>query len=138
VTPSLPGLLAALVWLLFCVRWFDVAAAWRPAWLSAIPVLPLGVALAFAVAALVHRHRRHWAFVPAGAPRRELGLMMALAVAFRLPMVMTAAAGYTSADGSLSGNVALRIRDGLSHLVFVPNVPYSGSLKSHLAAALEP
>ena len=39
-------------------------------------------------------------------------------------------------DGALSGIVALRIREGLEHFVFVPHVPYSGSLKSHLAAAL--
>lgn len=51
-------------------------------------------------------------------------------------MAWTAAAGYTSADGSLSGVVALRAREGIAHLVFVPSVPYSGSLKSHLTAAL--
>ena len=32
--------------------------------------------------------------------------------------------------------VALRLRDGIDRLVFVPHVPYSGSLKSHLTAPL--
>ena len=39
-------------------------------------------------------------------------------------------------DGALSGIVALHVRDGVERLVFVPHVPYSGSLKSHLTAPL--
>ena len=29
------GALAALVWALLCVRWFDAGSPWRPAWLAA-------------------------------------------------------------------------------------------------------
>ena len=61
---------------------------------------------------------------------------MGLAILFRLPLAMQGAAGYTTSDGALSGIVALRLGQGIEHLVFVPHVPYSGSLKSHLTAAL--
>jgi hypothetical protein len=128
---------AAVVWTLFCVRWFDVAAAWRPTWLQATPPWLLGLLLAAALAPLLaSAHRELCPPVAVGAAVQDLWLMAALGVAFRLPMAWTAAAGYTSADGSLSGVVALRVREGLQHLVFVPSVPYSGSLKSHLTAAL--
>jgi len=59
-----------------------------------------------------------------------------MTVLFRLPLVWQGAAGYVTPDGALSGIVALHVRDGLDHLVFVPHVPYSGSLKSHLTAPL--
>src|SRR6185295_1997595 len=36
----------------------------------------------------------------------------------------------------LSGIVAIHLREGIERLVFVPHVPYSGSLKSHLTAPL--
>jgi hypothetical protein len=39
-------------------------------------------------------------------------------------------------DGALSGLMTLDVRDGRAHEVFVPHVPYSGSLKAHLAAPL--
>jgi hypothetical protein len=55
---------------------------------------------------------------------------------FRLPLIWQGAAGYVTPDGALSGIVALHVRDGIDHLVFVPHVPYSGSLKSHLTAPL--
>ena len=44
--------------------------------------------------------------------------------------------GLPTADGSLSGIVALHAPDGIAHHVFVPSVAYSGSLKSHLTALL--
>jgi hypothetical protein len=72
----------------------------------------------------------------ATSSRSGLALVTALALGFRLPLAWNGGAGYVTADGALSGIVALRIREGVEHLVFVPNVPYSGSLKSHLAAAL--
>ena len=79
------------------------------------------------------RWRRWW---PPTSPAR-LGLAVAArAVPSACPLAWHGAAGYVTADGALSGIVALRLRDGLDHLVFVPHVPYSGSLKSHLAAPL--
>jgi hypothetical protein len=63
-------------------------------------------------------------------------LVLALAALFRLPVAWSGAAGAVTPDGALSGIVALHVRDGVDHLVFVPHVPYSGSLKSHLAAPL--
>ena len=63
-------------------------------------------------------------------------LVLALAALFRLPVAWSGAAGAVTPDGALSGIVALHVRDGVDHLVFVPHVPYSGSLKSHLAAPI--
>ena len=130
------GLAAAGAWVLFCVRWFDVAAPWRPAWMAALPPWLLALALAVAMAPLVRRHGQALVALPAGASAREMSLAVALAVFFRVPIAWSAAIGYTTPDGSLSGIVAWRLREGIEHLVFVPGVPYSGSLKSHLAAAL--
>lgn len=109
------------------MRWFDAGAAFRPAWLAAVPPVLIAAALAAALAA-----------VRPPAPRldRELLLIVALAVLFRLPFVLQGAAGAVTPDGALSGIVALHARDGVEHLVFVPHVPYSGSLKSHLTAPL--
>jgi hypothetical protein len=63
-------------------------------------------------------------------------LLLALALFFRLPVVVRGAAAAVTPDGALSGILALHARDGVEHLVFVPQVPYSGSLKSHLTAPL--
>jgi hypothetical protein len=68
--------------------------------------------------------------------RRTQWLLIALTVLFRLPLAWQGAAGYVTPDGALSGIVALHARDGVAHHVFVPHVPYSGSLKSHLTAPL--
>ena len=62
--------------------------------------------------------------------------MLALAFFFRLPVVVGGAGAAVTADGALSGIVALHLLDGSERLVFVPQVPYSGSLKSHLTAPL--
>ncbi len=51
-------------------------------------------------------------------------------------MAWLASAGYVTSDGALSGIVALRVLTGREHFVFVPAVPYSGSLKAHLTAPL--
>ena len=69
-------------------------------------------------------------------PRGGALLVVVLAFFFRLPLAWQGAAGYTTPDGALSGIVALHARDGVAHHVFVPRVPYSGSLKSHLTAPL--
>jgi hypothetical protein len=138
--PALAGALAALLWALLCVRWFDVSAAWRPAWLAALPTaLVLALFLA-ALSAWLHGRRATLRGAPlAGA---GLALVLALAFFFRLPVLAGGAGVAVTADGALSGIVALHLRSGAEHLVFVPQVPYSGSLKSHLAAllcmALEP
>jgi len=62
--------------------------------------------------------------------------VIVLAVLFRLPLAWQGAAGYVTPDGALSGIVALHAKSGIDHPVFVPHVPYSGSLKSHLTAPL--
>jgi len=143
VTPraaAAAGLLAALFWVLLCARWFDVGAP-RPAWLEAIPP----VALAVPAAALVAVWLRTYGPVLRGASNASasgaraavpLLLVVALAVLFRLPLAWQGAAAYVTADGALSGIVALHVREGTERLVFVPHVPYSGSLKSHLTAPL--
>ncbi len=134
--PVLYGAGAALLWSLLCLRWFDVAAPWRPAWLEATP--PLAVA-APTIALLILWLRARWdrlAGPPLGAAAARLWLVVLLALLFRLPMAWQGGAAAVTPDGALSGIVALHLRDGVERLVFVPNVPYSGSLKSHLAALL--
>ena len=84
---------------------------------------------------LAGRWRELWG-PPPGGPRRALLLVVGVAVLFRLPLAGQGAAGYVTPDGALSGIVALHLRDGTEHLVFVPHVPYSGSLKSHVTAPL--
>jgi hypothetical protein len=127
---------AALAWTLLCVRWFDAAAPLRPGWLSAVP--PVVLALATAVLAVPFARRLATALRggDAGGARGGALLVTALAIGFRLPLAWQGAAGYLTADGALSGIVALRAKSGVEHLVFVPHVAYSGSLKSHLTAAL--
>jgi hypothetical protein len=65
-----------------------------------------------------------------------LVLVLALAFFFRLPVVLGGAGAAVTPDGALSGIVALHVADGSAREVFVPQVPYSGSLKSHLTAPL--
>ena len=64
----------------------------------------------------------------------SLALVLALAFFFRLPVVVGGAGAAVTSDGALSGIVALHVADGSARRVFVPQVPYSGSLKSHLTA----
>jgi hypothetical protein len=140
--PGRAGALAALLWALLCVRWFDAAAPWRPSWLSAVPAWVLLLAL---LAALGVWLRGRWTPLrgePLGRAAGGFALVVALAFFFRLPIAWSGAGAAVTADGALSGIVALHVLDGSEHLVFVPQVPYSGSLKSHLAAlvavAVEP
>lgn len=127
-----------MVWVTLAVRWFDPGAALRPAWLDLVPALVLALPTA-ALAALWLGARREalWG-QPVAGPRGGLLLVVGLALLFRWPLLWQGAVGYLTPDGALSGIVALRLRSGLDHLVFVPSVPYSGSLKSHVAAALMP
>src|SRR6266508_4664835 len=130
------GATAAAFWALLAVRWFDAGAPWRPAWLAAIP--PPALALPTLVAGLLWLHAR-WPILRGerlGEPRAGLWLVLALAFFFRLPIAWQGAAATVTPDGALSGIVALHARDGIERLVFVPLVPYSGSLKSHLTALL--
>ena len=128
------GALAAAAWLLLCARWFDGPHRVGP--LLAIPPFVIAIVALVAGALWVSGRRGAFAALVATDAPGKLALAIALAVAFRLPLAWRGAAGYVTADGALSGIVALRIREGMEHLVFVPHVPYSGSLKSHLAAAL--
>jgi hypothetical protein len=131
------GAAAALLWLLLGLRWFDVAARWRPAWLERIPVPLLALATVVAAGLWLAGSGRAGPGPPGPpAPGRGLLLVVGVAVLFRLPLAWQGAAGYVTPDGALSGIVSLHARDGTEHLVFVPHVPYSGSLKSHLTAPL--
>jgi hypothetical protein len=140
--PSRAGALAAFLWLLSCLRWFDAAAPLRPAPLAAVPPWLLLLALAAALAAWL---RGRWGLLrglPLGPAAGGLALVLAVAFFFRLPIVVGGAGAAVTADGALSGIVALHLLEGSERLVFVPQVPYSGSLKSHLTAlaalAVEP
>jgi hypothetical protein len=133
---TLAGAAAAGLWVLLCVRWFDPATPWRPAALAALP--PLVLALPAALLGLLWLRAR-WSVLAGPSPAAAWGgllLVLALAFFFRLPIVARGAAAAVTPDGALSGIVALHVRDGLERLVFVPHVPYSGSLKSHLTAPL--
>jgi hypothetical protein len=134
--PARAGALAALVWALLCVRWFDAGAPFRPAWLGAVP--PIVLLLAFLVALGVWLRGRFQTLrgEPLGPAAGGLVLVLALAFFFRLPIAWSGAGAAVTADGALSGIVALHVSDGSERLVFVPQVPYSGSLKSHVAALL--
>jgi hypothetical protein len=124
------------------VRWFDVAAPWRPAWLAAVPAALLFALFVAALLAWLWGRRATFRGASLAGALGPLALVVALAFCFRLPVLAGGAGVAVTADGALSGIVALHVRSGVEHLVFVPQVPYSGSLKSHLAAllclALEP
>jgi hypothetical protein len=127
--------LAAASWILLVLRWFDAAAPFRPAWLASVPPAVLAFLCAVPLFVLMFQQCRT---LPSLVHRSHQGLwlVIALTVLFRLPLAWQGAAGYVTPDGALSGIVALHVRDGIDHLVFVPHVPYSGSLKSHLTAPL--
>jgi hypothetical protein len=133
---TLAGAVAALLWVAFSVRWFDVAAPWRPAILTAVPPLVLLAATAIAAIVWLGGRRATLAGPPLGPSASALLLVLALAFLFRLPVVVGGAGSAVTADGALSGIVALHVADGSAREVFVPQVPYSGSLKSHLTAPL--
>jgi hypothetical protein len=129
------GILAFVLWVLTCLRWFDAGASLRPRVLDAIPPAVLG---ALWLASFAWWLRRRWSrlFGPVGENRAALLFVAGLALLFRLPMVCWGSTGYLTSDGSLSGTVAVHLRDGIDHLVFIPNSGYSGSLKAHLTVLL--
>ncbi len=131
--PILP--LAVLAWLLLGLRWFDAAAPLRPPGLEALPAWLLSLPVAAGLGLGLARLRRELAG-PLGPAGRGLLAALLLATGLRLPLALAGAAGYVTSDGALSGIVALRALAGREHFVFVPAVPYSGSLKSHLTAPL--
>ncbi len=130
------GAAAAVLWVVLALRWFDVAAPWRPSWLDAVPAIVLAVPALVAAGLWLRSRAPLLSGEPLGESRAALVLILALAFFFRLPIAWRGAAATVTPDGALSGIVALHLRDGVERLVFVPLVPYSGSLKSHLAAAL--
>ncbi len=133
---GLGALAAALAWVA-ALRWFPEGLPYRPGWLDALPALPLLLAALAAGGAWLWRSA---ALAPerplSREERRALLLAVGLALLVRLPMAWQGGAGFLTPDGALSGTVALHVHDGGRHHVFVPHVPYSGSMKSHLAAAL--
>jgi hypothetical protein len=133
---GLTGAAAAVLWVAFSVRWFDVAEPWRPALLAAVPPLALLAVTGLAAGAWLRGRWRTLAGPPLGPAAPALLLLMALAFFFRLPVVVGGAGAAVTPDGALSGIVALHVADGSAREVFVPHVPYSGSLKSHLTAPL--
>jgi Dolichyl-phosphate-mannose-protein mannosyltransferase len=129
------GLLALVLWTLTCLRWFDAGQPFRPRALAAVPPLLLALpAAAFGAAWLVANRRV--LLGPAMGPPGGLWLVIGLALLFRLPLAWWGGAGYLTADGSLSGIMAVHIRNGMDHPVFIPNSGYSGSLKAHLTVPL--
>ncbi|MBI3931793.1 MAG: hypothetical protein HY317_00130 [Acidobacteria bacterium] len=136
LAPRAAGTGAALLWILWCVRWFDAGEPFRPGWLAALS--PAVLALPGVVLGLLWLRER-WADLRGDLPRDAaagLALVAVLAFVFRLPLAWHGAVGYTTADAALSGIVALHLREGVAHDVFLPQLPYSGSLKSHLTVLL--
>jgi hypothetical protein len=134
---TLAGSTAAVLWVAWCVRWFDPGAPWRPPALAALPPLLIG---AGGLVLLALWLRARWAALR-GAPlsRAEVAgllLVVGLAVFARLPFVAQGAAAGITPDGTVYGSVALRLQQGAERLVFLPSQPYGGTLKSHLAAPL--
>jgi len=133
---TLAGAVAALLWAVFCLLWFDVAAPWRPAALAWVPPLAVLAAVILAAGAWLWGRRNTLRGPELGPAASSLALVLALAFFFRLPVVIGGAGMAVTPDGALSGIVALHVAEGSARDVFVPHVPYSGSLKSHLTAPL--
>src|SRR5262245_10806136 len=77
---------AALLWVLFAVRWFDPARPWRPGWLAAIPPSWLALPGVGLLAAWCWQRRRDLSGPPLGPDRPGLLLAVGLALLFRLPL----------------------------------------------------
>jgi hypothetical protein len=127
---------AALLWVLTCLAWFDPGRRLLPAPLNRVPAGALGAATLLLFVLWLRARGPALRGPRSTGPRGGALLVVLLAFFFRLPLAWQGAAGYTTPDGTLSGIVALHARDGVAHHVFVPRVPYSGSLKSHLTAPL--
>lgn len=133
----LAGAAAGVLWLVWCVRWFDPGAGWRSAALAALP--PLALALPAAVLFVFWLYARGRALRGEPLDRPALvGLLLALmlTVFSRLPIALGGAASAITPDGTVYGIVTLRILDGSQRLVFLPNQAYGGTLTAHLVAPL--
>ena len=134
---SLVGASAAVLWLAWCLRFFDVGAPWRPAPLSALPSWALLVPCLILLAVWLLARWPALAGTPLARPLLSgLLLVAALSVFARLPFVTHGAAAVMTPDGTLYGNVALRLLEGVERPVFIPSQPYGGTLKSLLVAPL--
>ncbi len=133
----LAGAAAAILWIAWCVRWFDAAAPWRPPALAAVP--PLALVLPGAVALGIWLRAR-WSALRGDPLDRPalLGLLLVvtLTVFARMPIALGGAASAITPDGTVYGIVTLHILDGSERHVFLPNQPYGGTLTSHLVAPL--
>jgi hypothetical protein len=127
---------SAGMWGLTCLRWFDAGRSLRPTWLELLPPALLLALTAALAATWLLLERELWRPSPGLARSWAPVVTGLLAFGVRLPLAVWGAAGYLTADGALSGLVMLRLSAAREHFVFVPAVPYSGSLKSHLAAPL--
>jgi len=133
---TLAGAGAALLWALTCLAWFDPGRRLLPAPLNRVPAGALGAATLLLFVLWLRARGPALRGPRSTGPRGGALLVVLLAFFFRLPLAWQGAAGYTTPDGALSGIVALHACDGVAHHVFVPRVPYSGSLKSNLTAPL--
>ncbi len=131
---AVAGCVAAAAWIALCARWFD--GPHRGATLLRIPPAVFALVAPRRRARVDRRPARPASGDGGDELAREAGARGRPRLRVPPAPGLARGAGYVTADGALSGIVALRIREGLEHLVFVPHVPYSGSLKSHLAAAL--
>jgi hypothetical protein len=123
------ALTAILSWLWLSLAWFDHDV--RSFLAETPPSLPFLV-LAVSLGVLGWRRRRKFRFET--DQRLALGLG-ALAFLTRLPFVANAY-GLFSSDAAAQGVMALHIRDGRHHPIFLYNWSYIGSAKAHLAALL--
>jgi hypothetical protein len=131
------GIGAAVLWLAWCVRFFDVAAPWRPAAFEDVPALGLLIPFLVLLGLWLDAHWPSLAGPPLARPAlMGLLLVMALTVFARLPFVTHGAAAVMTPDGTLYGNVAERLLQGVERPVFIPSQPYGGTLKSLLVAPL--
>jgi hypothetical protein len=134
---SIAGAGAALLWLVWCLRFFDVGAPWRPAPLAALPSWALLAPCLVLVAGWLLARWPALAGTPLARPLLTgLLLVVAVSVFARLPFVTHGAAAVMTPDGTLYGNVALRVLEGVERPVFIPSQPYGGTLKSLLVAPL--
>jgi hypothetical protein len=131
------GIGATVLWLAWCVRFFDTAASWRPAVLEAIPAPGLLIPFLLLLSLWLYTHWPLLAGPPLARPAL-MGLLLVLAVTVfaRLPFVTHGAAAVITPDGTLYGNVAERLIEGVERPVFIPSQPYGGTLKALLVAPL--
>jgi hypothetical protein len=131
----LAGAASAVLWLLWCVRWFDPGAPWRFRALAALPQFALALPAVVLLVLWLRARGPALRGEPLEPPARTgLLLLVALTVFSRLPIALGGAASAITPDGTVYGIVTLRILDGSQRLVFLPNQAYGGTLTAHLVA----